>query len=198
MDASQVLAQYPDDCQPGSFQSLGGAGGFSGAVFWRLTTRTGRFCLRRWPDEHPSEEELQFIHTVLGFVWQNGFRLIPVPRPTRDGRSYVRQGGSLWELVPWLPGETDYRTHPSRQRLRAALAALADFHAAAASYPLSTASSGPSPGIGERLRRLRRWMSGELEALAAHLTSQTWPELFPTAPRSLPWPRTLPRPCSRF
>jgi len=181
MHESQVLAHYPDDCQPRNLESLGGAGGFSGAVFWRLTTCTGRYCLRRWPKEHPSEEGLRFIHAVLEHVWRQGFRLIPVPRRTRNGYTYVRLGGFLWELAAWLPGEADYRNHPSRQRLRSAMAALAGFHTVAASYPLSASSPGPSPGIGDRLSRLRRWMRSDLAALATHVTGRVWPELMPTA-----------------
>ena len=39
-DCDQVLRDYPRPCRPETYVYLGGAGGFSGACFWRLTTGT--------------------------------------------------------------------------------------------------------------------------------------------------------------
>jgi Ser/Thr protein kinase RdoA (MazF antagonist) len=132
----EVLAAYPDDCRASQIEPLGSAGGFSGARFWRVSAPCGVLCLRRWPPEHPSPEQLQFIQAVLWHVVQEGFRLVPLPLSTRLHKGYVRLHGHLWELTPWMPGKADYRAHPTHQKLRAAMVALAEFHLAAATFPL--------------------------------------------------------------
>src|SRR5690606_11839002 len=144
-----ALSQDPAQAQPvsGSVEFLGSAGGFSGAQFWRFQSPAGRLCLRRWPVEHPNLERLQFIHAVLAHVHQRGFRLIPVPLPTQSGGTYVQHAGHLWELTPWMPGRADYHNRPALQKLEAALRALAAFHQAAASFPLTRREPTVSPGI---------------------------------------------------
>jgi Ser/Thr protein kinase RdoA (MazF antagonist) len=176
-DHLQVLAFYGEQCRPHQVEPLGSAGGFSGARFWRLTTDSGRLCLRRWPKEFPSAEQLEFIQAVLWYVAREGFNLVPLPLENRRFAGYVRHAGYLWELAPWMPGRADYRRHPSPQKLRAAMVALAEFHLAAASFPLPAESPGQSPGICERSTRLRDWMSGGLERLAGAMDPGVWPEL---------------------
>jgi Ser/Thr protein kinase RdoA (MazF antagonist) len=147
--------------------ALGSAGGFSGAVFWRLETPTGPLCLRRWPPEHPSPERLQFIHDVLRHVHLRGVAEVPVPLPTRDGSSFVRHGDCLWELAPWMPGTADYHRRPTRQRLAAAMRLLARFHQATASYAQEPKPHQPSPGLGQRLELLDRLLAGEAQRIAS-------------------------------
>src|SRR5690606_24026800 len=96
-----VLGAYPRECRPARAIALGGGGGFSGAMLWRLETPAGQLCLRCWPPEHPSVERLQFIHAVLWHVRQEGFTLAPVPIETRNRTGFVEQHGRLWELCPW-------------------------------------------------------------------------------------------------
>jgi Ser/Thr protein kinase RdoA (MazF antagonist) len=176
-DARHVLAAYPSDCQPTERHFLGSAGGFSGAQLWRLTTPRGKLCLRRWPQEYPSVDQLEFMQAVLWHVDQEGFDLVPVPLETRQRAGYVEQGGHLWELTPWMPGTADFHLHPSPQRLSAAMQALARFHQAAASFPLPEAEE-VSLGIQARLARLRE-LAGEKRAslLALAAASNRWPEL---------------------
>ncbi len=130
-----VLAAYPDDCRPKSIRALGSAGGFSGARFWRIEAPSGTLCLRRWPKEYPSTQRLEFIQAVLWHVVREGFTLAPLPRETRSRKGYVRHGGHLWELAPWMPGEADFHEAPTLDRLQAAMHSLAEFHLAAASFP---------------------------------------------------------------
>jgi Ser/Thr protein kinase RdoA (MazF antagonist) len=179
----RVLAAYPADCQPRSAEFLAGSGGFSGALFWRLDTPRGPLCLRRWPREHPSRDQLEFIQAVLWHVYQEGFRLIPLPLETREHAGYVCEAGHFWELSPWLPGTANFRQSPSPAKLRAALMALARFHQAAASFPLPTRGPLASPGILDRVQRLRAWLDGKLSSLAAALCPADWPELAPRARR---------------
>jgi len=175
-----VLAAYPDDCQPIRVESLGGAGGFSGARFWRVEAARGTLCLRRWPREYPPREQLEFIQAVLLHVAREGFGLVPVPRETGAGRGFVSHRGYFWELSPWMPGVADFADHPTEGKLRAAMRALAELHLAAATFPLpQRGSRAPSPGIGERLVRLRRWLDGGLDELAAAMRTDTQHELGP-------------------
>lgn len=176
-DHLQVLSYYGDDCRPREIESLGSAGGFSGARFWRVSTDSGTLCLRRWPKKSPTTEGLEFIQAVLWYVAREGFALVPLPLENRRFGGYVRHGGHLWELAPWMPGEADFCRSPSRGKLRAAMVALAEFHRAAATFPLPAESLSQSLGICDRLARLQRWTSGDLECLAAAIEPGIWPEL---------------------
>jgi len=181
---SPVLKAYPSNCQPQTIAFLDSAGGFSGARLWRLETPRGPACLRRWPLEQ-QVERLEFIQAVLWHVDQEGFRLVSVPWETFERAGYVRHGGFLWELGPWLPGSADYEQQPSQARLEAALVALARFHRAAESFPLPESGMTTSPGISERRSRLAELMSGGFERLSAAVHSKQsgdrgaggWPEL---------------------
>jgi Ser/Thr protein kinase RdoA (MazF antagonist) len=164
-DFRQVLAAYPDDCQPQRTEFLGAAGGFSGAMFWRLQTPHRLLCLRRWPREHPPTERLEFIQAVLWHVNQEGFRLAPLPLETRTRAGYVRHAEHLWELTPWMPGAANYTTAPSAAKLRAALVALGEFHRAAAAFPLPVSGHVASPGIARRLELLQSLITGEFETI---------------------------------
>lgn len=178
-----VLSHYPADCQPRRVETLGSAGGYSGAAFWRLSTNLGPLCLRRWPAEHPTPEQLALIHSVLLHVARNGFRKVPVPQTTKDGATFVSQGGSCWELTPWLSGQADFHTNPNPSRLRAALEALAQFHVAAISFPHAGPRIGPSPGLAQRRDMLGDLLSGGIERLSGHVFSGKWPDLEPRARR---------------
>ncbi|HUY32124.1 MAG TPA: phosphotransferase [Pirellulales bacterium] len=173
----RVVAAYPDDCQPNSARYLAAAGGFSGACFWRLETRRGPLCLRRWPREHPTRDRLEFIQAVLWHVVQEGFHALPLPLETRAHAGFVCEAGTLWELSPWLPGRADYHEAPSRTKLAAAVSALAEFHRAAASFPLPDHGPAASPGIAERLQRLHAWTPQRREQVSAALSHGDWPEL---------------------
>jgi homoserine kinase type II len=180
--SAEVLAAFGVACPPAGVRALGAAGGFSGARFWRIADRSGTLCLRRWPVEHPSSERLEFIHAVLRHVAQGGVRLVPVPRPTLNGTTFVRHDGHLWELTPWMPGEADFQRSPRPQKLAAALLALAHFHAAAADFP-GLPATAVSPGMARRVELLDRWLAGGVDRLAEAITPALWPELYGRAGR---------------
>jgi Ser/Thr protein kinase RdoA (MazF antagonist) len=149
---ASVLSCYPNVAVRG-VEPLGGAGGFSGAAFWRIATGDTQLCLRRWPREHPSRVQLQSIHDVLCHVSENGFSKLPVPFRSRDGQTYVSLAGHLWELTRWLPGRADFHEHPTSERLDAAMLALAQFHRSTATLGLPP---GSPPGIANRREQLER------------------------------------------
>jgi Ser/Thr protein kinase RdoA (MazF antagonist) len=162
----RILRLYPDECRAEAIHPVASPHSFSGAGLWRVQSRRGPLCLRCWPPKHPSQERLEFIQAVLWHVDQEGFHQVPLPLETRHRHGYVWHESHLWELTPWLPGAADYRENPSRQRLHAALAALAHFHAAATTFPLPESGPAPSPGLVERRDKLRRLAAGQCGALA--------------------------------
>ncbi len=179
--ALNVLAHYPGKFRPEQIELLGAAGGFSGAVIWRIRTPDRVLCLKRWPAESPTEDGLGFIHSVLLHVCRLGLDWVPAPCEDRLGRTWVGYRGHLWELAPWLPGTADFRRNPQPSRLQAALAALAQFHRAAATYPDYARCTGPSPGARERLDRVRQYAAGDLDALGRCIVPEIWPNLFDRA-----------------
>jgi Ser/Thr protein kinase RdoA (MazF antagonist) len=178
-----VLAYYRSDCQPSHIESLQGNGGFSGARLWRLTTPRGQLCLRRWPPEYPTIERLQFIQAVLWHVDREGFERSPLPVESGTHCGFIEHAGALWQLEPWLSGVADYHAQPSAAKLRGALETLAEFHLAAASFPL--AENGPlsSQRLHDRQVALQRLQAGELDRLAAAIRPGDWPALAERATR---------------
>jgi Ser/Thr protein kinase RdoA (MazF antagonist) len=178
-DLNSVLAAYPADCRATGGEPTPILGGFSGSRIWRLETARGSLCLRCWPAEHPTAERLRWIHWVLRGVVHQGLTFVPLPIKTRSGEKFVEQAGRLWELSPWLPGEPiELRFAHSAaapQHIKAALAALAEFHRAVSGH----SRDGYCLGILERLRQLKQWQSGGLEQLKQQIDANRarWPEL---------------------
>lgn len=180
-----VQRHYPPECAPRDCRFLGGAGGFSGARLWRLSSPAGEFCLRRWPSEHPSADRLAFIHSVLFLADRNGYSRLPLPIRTRSGDSFLAAEAHLWELTPWIAGAADFHARPSDKRLTAALRALAEFHVSVANHPAAPREPACSPGLGERTQRLRELAAGDLVQLAASIRQALDPRYDDLAERIL-------------
>ena len=84
---------------------------------------------------------------MLWHVDREGFQRVPLPLEATSHAGYVAHDGSFWELSPWMPGTADYHTAPSDTKLEAALRTLAEFHVAAASFPLADIGPSVSPGL---------------------------------------------------
>ena len=166
-----VLSQYPADCHPEQIQPLGSAGGFSGATFWKIMSRRGPLCLRRWPKEHPSQNRIDFIHGLLRHVVNEGFDLVPLPISLRSDitRTQFRHLGHFWELVPWLPGSADYLAMPSKQKLKSAMHALATFHQAASNFIDRLPNSDRSITVQERLEQIDLWIQSDIARLECQM-----------------------------
>jgi Ser/Thr protein kinase RdoA (MazF antagonist) len=102
---------------------------------------------------------------------------------TRHHHGFVRYGGHLWELTPWLAGAANYRQSPNPQKLSSAMLALAQFHEAAHSFPLAETGPTASPGMAERAQRLRALIEGKLVELREAIAPGQWPELAARATR---------------
>lgn len=168
----RILERYPDVVVQ-SVEPLGGAGGYSGAAFWKVHSPDQVLCLRRWPKEHPSQDRLKEIHDVLSYVAENGFAKVTAPIPLPGGHTFVSDSGYLWELTHWLAGKADFHEMPHPERLDAALVALAEFHRGAASF---VQTRGVPPGIAGRLRQLNGLCQGGVNEFTAALSKLNWPE----------------------
>jgi Ser/Thr protein kinase RdoA (MazF antagonist) len=196
-----IVREYPAIFQPTRTESLGSAGGMSGAQFWRIESPQGTLVLRRWPNEHPSPERLRFIHRVLFHATDRGISILPRPVRTATGESFVLFDGYLWELAPWMPGIADYERSPNKQKLGAAMTALAKFHAAVIDFPTMGLPqvAGAPPAIARRLERLRELSRRGTNELAQAINVDIWPELAPLSRRFLDAiPGCLPRAIARL
>jgi Ser/Thr protein kinase RdoA (MazF antagonist) len=182
-----IVREYPPEFQPTRIEPLGGAGGMSGAQFWRVELKTGALVLRRWPSEHPSAERLRFIHSVLFHAAQRGVSILATPIRTTIGESFTIFDGHLWELTPWMPGTADYERSPNKQKLNAAMTSLAKFHSAVSDFPTMGLQqvAGAPPAISRRLSRLRELSRRGTSELAQAISTDIWPELAPLARRLL-------------
>jgi homoserine kinase type II len=178
----RLFRHYPSIGAIRRCETLGGAGGFSGARLWKLETATGALCVRRWPEQHPGAERLRYIHTVLEHAGAAGLTFVPLPLRSADGRSFVDLDDSFWEITPWLPGAADYHQAPSPARLRAALQALAHFHRGV--EPLES-DHARSPGLEDRYRQLCHWRAQGFAPWTAACQHVNWPEFQTRAERLL-------------
>ena len=124
---NKLLDLYPAQAQPTSpIRPLGNAGGGSGASLWRFDSGLGKLMIRAWPVDGPGLSALTHIHGWLAPLTPLGF--IPIPIPTRDGRTFVSLDGRFWEVTPWMPGVADLDRPPTPSHLRAAFSGLAALH----------------------------------------------------------------------
>jgi len=174
----EILRHFPS-VDAHDVECLGNAGGFSGACLWKIGTPAGRLCLRKWPQAHPTEDVLRHIHGLLLHAASNGMSELPIPLLNERGDSIVRQRGTLFELSPWMPGQANYHTSPSAQRLSSAMTTLARFHTAMRTHPHHGEQSGAgcSPGIAQRHDKLERLLHGELNRLATAVADSPDPEI---------------------
>ena len=158
-------------------------GGWSGSLIWKVAERGGHdFCLRLWPQQHPREERLLYIHGVLGEVGKS-LPIVACPLPALSGGTFVRDAEHFWELTPWMPGQADFHRAPSDVRLRAAMQALARFHNAAGSVQTTR---GAAAAWTDRQQQVQELRCGGMDQIAVALAQSSDPEFDVTA-RQL-WP----------
>ena len=86
----------------GRLRSAGPAGGTAGRNL-DVTTSIGRFFLRCRSAEHAHVAEVRYDHDLMGFLAGHGLPVSP-PVVSADSRTFVRQGGSIYELFRWVDG----------------------------------------------------------------------------------------------
>lgn len=115
------------------------------------------------------------MHGLLRHVAQSAFQFAPAPVVTRTGKSFLHSDDHLWELTPWLPGETYNPNEPSLKKKLAALRCLAQFHLAASSYEVCLVDA--APGLLKRRELLRELREGELAHLGKAVGARPATEL---------------------
>jgi hypothetical protein len=173
-DLAEVLEHYPAVLR-GRAQPHTEANAFSGARLWRLETGAGPCCVRAWPRDGTTPEQLRFIHRLL----QRAAALDFVPRliATRHGDTWLHLRQRYWEMTTWLPGRADFLACPSTARLEATCTALAQLHLAWAAVEPDVSAC---PAVLRRLDALERWQC---------LVQQGWQPAWQEDDPITPWAR---------
>jgi homoserine kinase type II len=159
-----LLSRYPPRVQPlDEPESLGGAGGLSGARLWRYRSGQGTLALRGWPPGGPTRSHLEQVHHWLLQASDLGF--IPTPIVDRSGGTLQEYEGRFWELAPWMPGAAEVARPPAPARVRAAFAALAAFH----QRLVGERRAGTSPGLAQRHAAVAYLLRGGFNELGGAL-----------------------------
>ena len=85
--ANEVLADYPL-LRPIACQSLGSAGGFSGASLWRITAAGSAFCLKAWPTDSMTLERLGSVHAWMEAARSAGLTFVPAVIHDLNGQTW--------------------------------------------------------------------------------------------------------------
>jgi homoserine kinase type II len=155
-----VLERYPKPAQPAAEpESLGNAGGLSGASLWRFPSELGLLVARAWPSSGASLIGVRRIHRWLESARTLDF--VASPLPDRQGRTAHELAGRVWDVSPWMPGRPPCVEPANADEIRAGFAGLAALHRALGTESIRGASSG----LAARLREIEKLLSGEFAAL---------------------------------
>lgn len=181
-DPMFVLRLFSARCPAKRVEFLDNCGGFSGARLWRVTTPAGPFALRAVSAAKWDAPRLRRLHRLLKHVYDSGVTVVPVPVATESGDTVIEHGGQFWQLEPWMPGVADFSRHPTDKRLAATMICLARWHSAAEQFVASSdelawfarSTGGTSPGIAERLERIRSWSAAKCDDVDRRLANLDW------------------------
>lgn len=167
--ARAVLFQYRDPWDAPEAFLTPIAAGFSGGRVWKVRVDGSLAALRRWPHGY-RETRLCAIHEILLEANGAGCGFVPVPVSNRRGATTLVEGGHLWDLSTWMPGEPAPAASCDEGRVRAALGCLRQWHDfgrqrasrldvseltdRATALAFRQKQPSPSPGL---LRRCREW-----------------------------------------
>jgi Ser/Thr protein kinase RdoA (MazF antagonist) len=71
---------------------------------WSVTSPAGRFVLRTRPAEFADPDSTRFDHEIMLRLRNAGFP-VPWPRPSADGRTWVRSGDTVHECLDWIAAD---------------------------------------------------------------------------------------------
>ena len=145
--------------------------GFSGSPVFIVESSRGRHVLKAFPPQTPPPRVL-WVHGLMHHLAAAGLTTVAPPLAATSGESFVSDGeGRRWELLPFLAGSPS--ANPTDEQLAAALAAVAQLHAAAATYPASLTDRGPSAGIVRRISQARRLLEEPWSRLPSPQAAET-------------------------
>lgn len=194
----EVLSGYTAIGAVGQLEPL--VPGFSGSSLWKVTAAAGAFVLRKHPTDSTTAEQLRFVQEVAIHVGQGGFRQVAKALVATSGECFVSRARDLWQVHPWVSGESLQDARPTPQQVSIAMQTLADWHLAASSLPRPAGSPAVTipPATTRRQQRLDevqaqigRWgnaIDGHL-GTAAREAAATVLALFPLVTQQLsePW-----------
>lgn len=105
-------------------------------------------------------QRLNNIHEYLQLLADEQLEFIPRLIRTSRGTSLIQDDQFLWELTTWLPGSPDLSGDVSIERRRSTANALARVHLV---WKKRARSRGSSPGLNDRMERLRRAQTQRLD-----------------------------------
>jgi homoserine kinase type II len=153
-DALSVLSQFALPDASFSLHSLGNAGGFSGAMLWRVASPTQSLCLKAWSQDCGGVQHLHKMHALMTQARQSGVAVVPIVVPSKAGPSAVFGLGRPWDLTQWMPGLTLEGRQATATQIRAACEVLARIHRA---WNANRKSREQVPALEARRRRLTEW-----------------------------------------
>ena len=186
-----ILEEWLDLSVETDITSLDGSTGLSGAQVWKAGQGNAHYCVKRWPPDHFSREELTERHNLLHHVHSQGCSVVPLPVFNKEGSTTVCRDEYLWDVTNWLPGNAMCGEELCGETLSQALRSLAEFHLAAERF--SAVQLASPPGLTARLDVLRSLAEHYLDQLEAavgtriqHVWSQLLGELLAHLKRGLP------------
>jgi Ser/Thr protein kinase RdoA (MazF antagonist) len=134
---------------------LENACGFSGSHIWQIRRQHSAHCLKAWPLPFQDSDLLNRLHRWMlhAFQFENDWEFVPEVHPRRNGQTWIRYSGRLWDLTQWMPGQAHFHANPSLPRLKAACRALAQLHEAWSSESILAVP----PSVQRRLESARKW-----------------------------------------
>ncbi len=107
---------------------------------FRITYGSGKQALLRKHIQHASAQAVTAIDLLIEKVAEGG---VPVPRviAAKDGTRFIEEGGSLWQLYQFIPGNY-YRG--TLEELEQASRGVASLHRALAALPATDSTKSPS------------------------------------------------------
>lgn len=180
---ASVLKRYSQIAEPAQVSLVTAEAGFSGALVWKVESRSQTYALRAMRERVVQQTRLAGLHRLLRHIQSQGADFIAIPIPDDAGLTFHVEQGFVWQLERWLPGAADYWISPSPERLQAALLALARWHRAAERFqPTEREQSwfvihtATSPGLAERRDLIRQHDRSRLDQLRQGLRGlHDWP-----------------------
>ena len=162
---ASVVASYPAVYRPLSPpESLGNAGGMSGARLWRYPSTAGLLVVRAWP-MGVDRTQIELIHSWLKHAEK--LCVVPIPLSANGGRTVQEHGGVCWEVCPWMPGAACLESPPTAGKVASAFATLAAFHLAMG----NPQESDFCPGLATRSLEIKTLVRGDLATLKRSVLS---------------------------
>ncbi len=178
----KILSRYSQRFRPQQVDVPNG--GFSGASIVRVRCPAGDFCLRGWQSGELPLQRILGLHALMRHIFERGVNQVSVPVKSEEGSTLIEARDRLWQLEPWMPGDSDFWKNPREELLRSAMRCLAAWHTAAATFKphaeqatwFASCSDVRSPAVLERSGQINRWLQEKCSRLERKIPTAKPPE----------------------